>query len=178
MRVCEQCQVAQFNGKWHCSEKEYFLSGNKLYQFKATKYAKSCRTVPSGTVQKPRFYAGLSPTVPFPSLKPRANGFCAVPRGGHTSPLFLKYEKAGRWCPVGTVQRRPRRQPRPTVLATPLGPWSSAPHLAAFEKAGKTFTCLSQTQARAACSPPSAGPAALKRRARIECPGTERGLLG
>ena len=42
----------------------------KLYQFKVTKYAKSCRTVPSGTVQKPRFYAGLSPTVPFPSLKP------------------------------------------------------------------------------------------------------------
>ena len=30
-----------------------------------------------------------------------------------------------------------------------LRPWSSAPHLAAFEKAGKTFTCLHPTQARA-----------------------------
>ena len=28
-------------------------------------------------------------------------------------------------------------------------PWGSAPNPAAFEKAGKTFTCLSQTQARA-----------------------------
>ena len=54
--------------------------------------------------------------------------------GGHTSPLFLEYGKAGRWCPVGTVQRRPRRQPRTTVLATPLRPWSSAPHLASFLK--------------------------------------------
>ena len=58
-----------------------------------------------------------------------------------------------------------------------LRPWSSAPNPAAFEKAGKTFTCLPPTQARAACSPLSASPGAFKRRSRIECPGTGRGPL-
>ena len=41
---------------WHCWRKTQCLCG----------FANSA----SGTVQKPRFYAGLSPTVLFPSLKP------------------------------------------------------------------------------------------------------------
>ena len=100
MRVCEQCQVAQFNGKWHCSEKGYFLTGNKLYQFKVTKYAKSCRTVPCGTVQKPRFYAGLSPTVPFPSLKPPS-----------AWALKSRFGAAATAAPVLTASARPRLVP-------------------------------------------------------------------
>ncbi len=48
---------------------------------------------------------------------------------------------ARRWCPVGTVQRRPSRQARPTPLATPR-PWDSVPHPATFEKVDETFTCL------------------------------------
>ena len=104
---------------------------------------------------------------------------CCPKRGTYVPPFFV-YGKAG-----------------PTVLATPLGPWSSAPHLAAFEKAGKTFTCLyltrarafqlapltpssaalkaafascpvrPRTQARAACQPFPANPAAFKRRSRL-----------
>ena len=100
MRVCEQCQVAQFNGKWHCSEKRYFLTGNKLYQFKVTKYAKSCRTVPSGTVQKPRFYAGLSPTVPFSYLKPPS-----------AWALKSRFGAAATAAPVLTASARPRPVP-------------------------------------------------------------------
>ena len=111
MRVCEQCQVAQFNGKWHCSEKRYFLTGNKLYQFKVTKYAKSCRTVPSGTVQKPRFYAGLSPTVPFPSLKP-------------SSAWALKSRS---WSPVGTrTDRGGSRDRRFGAAGFSEGGWQAA----------------------------------------------------
>ena len=58
-------------------------------------------------------------------------GLCATPRGGHPSPLFGSMGR--RWL-------RPR---------TPGRPKGSALHPAAFEKAGKTFTFLSQTQARA-----------------------------
>ena len=110
---------------------------------------------------------------------PGATGF-VLSQEGDIRPPFFVYGKAG-----------------PTVLATPLGPWSSAPHLAAFEKAGKTFTCLyltrarafqlapltpssaalkaafascpvrPRTQARAACQPFPASSAAPKRRARL-----------
>ena len=114
MRVCEQCQVAQFNGKWHCSEKGYFLTENKLYQFKATKYAKSCRTVPSGTVQKPRFYAGLSPTVPFPSLKPPSAwalksrfGAAGFSEGGWQAARAWVRGRSGRLFPLPCLRSRP-----------------------------------------------------------------------
>ena len=75
------------------------------------------------------------------------------------------------WVPPRPLQRLPPPAYAPLALLffhrlRRLRPWSSAPHLAAFEKAGKTFTFLSQTQARAACQPPSENPAALKRRAR------------
>ena len=123
MRVCEQCQVAQFNGKWHCSEKGYFLTENKLYQFKVTKHAKSCRTVPGGTVQKPRFYAGLSPTVPFPSLKPPS-----------AWALKSRFGAAATAAPVLTASARPRLVPGHSSHGP--GPrWGPGPTEAAAETA-------------------------------------------
>ncbi len=79
---------------------------------------------------------------------PGATAF-VLSQEGDIRPPFFVYGKAG-----------------PTVLATPR-PWGAAPNPAAFEKAGKTFTFLHPTQARATCSPLSASPGALKRRSRL-----------
>ena len=76
----------------------------------------------------------------FPS-QARGQRLLCCPNRGTSVPLFLCMGRQGRWCPVGTVQRRPSRQARPTPLATPR-PWDSVPHPATFEKVDETFTCL------------------------------------
>ena len=83
-----------------------------------------------GSRIKPGFFLYLTLLI---SLA-RGNGFCAVPRGGHPSPFFCVWEGRGlRVSPAGSVG--PKRCPPGTrTLATPLGPWSAAPHLASFLK--------------------------------------------
>ena len=48
----------------------------------------------------------------------------AAHRGGHTSPLFWSMGRQGRWCPVGTVQRR-STLPLRSVLG--VCHWQTAP---------------------------------------------------
>ena len=63
--------------------------------------------------------SGLCGTQPAPSTSKTPGS--VAPQEGDIRPPFFVYGKAGRWCPVGTVQRRPRRQPRTTVPHPPEG---------------------------------------------------------
>ena len=74
------------------------------------------------------------------------------------------------WVPPRPLQRLPPPAYAPLALLffhrlRRLRPWSSAPHLAAFEKAGKTFTCLHPAFAE--------GPA-LAERKKAACPVRSR----
>ena len=76
--------------------------------------------------ENPSVYAGLRHCCTLSYSRPWGNGFCAVPRGGHTSPLFLEYGKAG---PTGLACRLGRPlgnvPPGRSGPAPPLGPWDA-----------------------------------------------------
>ena len=122
---------------------------NRRSRWKKSSGRGARRWCPVGTVQRrPSRQArtqaiapgagAVAPSPPLPQAKPRA---LCHPKRGTSVPPFWSRGRQGRWCPVGTVQRRPSRQARPTPLATPR-PWDSVPHPATFEKVDETFTRL------------------------------------
>ena len=76
-------------------------------------------------LRKAACFLAFSVKVTNPFLRPWGNGFCAVPRGGRPSPLFLCMGRQDlRVSPAGSVG--PKRCPPGTrTLATPLGPWDA-----------------------------------------------------
>ena len=66
--------------------------------------------------KNPSVYAGLRHCCTLSYSRPWGNGFCAVPRGGHTSPLF--WSMGRRWL-------RPR---------TPVRSWGFTPNPTSFLK--------------------------------------------
>ena len=133
--------------------------------------------MPRGTVQKPRFYAGLSPTVPFSHLRPWGNLGLALsaPYGGTLACRLGQALNGAHWAPAppkgGGETRLCANFLRRTYLALPLGPlrpggtlpsgrsplprrsvldvchWQTAP-----EAAGESGLALARTE-RASCQP-------------------------
>ena len=113
----------------------------------------------------------MPPCLPLPQAKPPG---AEAPQEGDIRPSFLG--SRGRQGLVSAAASvGPERSPPGTrTPRTPGRSWGFTPNPTTFEKVDETFTCLHPAKARAACSPPSASPGALKRRSRLECPGTGR----
>ena len=112
------------------------------------------------TMKTPVFMRVCAIVVHFLIPGPGATAFVLSQEGDIRPPFF---GSRGR---QGLRSRTPLRAVE--LCSTPRKP---------FEKGlSENFTCLHLTWARAACSPPAASSGAVKRRARIECPGTGRGL--
>ena len=128
MRLCEQCHMAQFNGKWHSSnQRNLFLLGvcfnNLKYKIKAistnsatwhcSKTQVLCRFEPNSAIF---LSSALGQLWGWPSQSPNGDSVSAAASVGrwatsHRDVAAPKGEPSlaspfgGRWCPVGTVQR-------------------------------------------------------------------------
>ena len=110
MRLCEQCHMAQFNGKWHSSNQRNLVSLGVC--FNNLKYKSIAISTNSATwhCSKTQVLCRFEPnSAIFPSsalgqlgVGPLSRLTAPAPPEGEPS---LASPLGGRWCPVGTVQR-------------------------------------------------------------------------
>ena len=105
---------------------------------------------------------GGTALAPSTSKTPGRGG---TPRGGHPSPLFLKYGKAGAAVSAAASVGPERCPPGTRTPCNPGRSWGFTPNPTTFEKVDETFTCLHPTCVE--------GPA-LAERKKAACPVRSR----